>query len=516
MRTRLACGLAIAALCLLLPTRAASAHPLGNLTTNTSSHLAIHPDRIDADIVLDLAEIPTVAALQVADVDKSGDPSQAELDRYRDQRCHDLTTGFHLRSAVELNLSPVSASLELLPGQAGLQTLRLTCLSTVAAPTAGNLTIEDTNMTDRIGWREITASAEGMQITTDLAGESSSNRLRQYPVGVATLRILSGSIAISPGSNTVATPISKTAFSPPSAGLGGLNARFSSVIGRRHLTLPFALVGCLLALLLGAVHSLAPGHGKTLMAAYVVARRGATRHVLTIGITVAITHTAGVLLLGTLIWGSQALAPERILPWLAVASGALIAGTGVALLIRRIQGRELPALLHGHHHTQGHDHGHDDGHGHDHHPHAPAVHGHDHHDHAHDDHGHDHHEHNHHEHDHHDHHDLAQETPNRRWLMAMGVAGGLVPTPSALVVLLGATALGRPWFGVVLVAVYGVGMALTLMAAGVALVRLQSWVEAHWNRYRSVNLAIRWLPAVTAVMLIGAGLLLVGRSIASL
>lgn len=100
--------------------------------------------------------------------------------------------------------------------------------------------------------------------------------------------------------------------------------------------------------------------------------------------------------------------------------------------------------------------------------------------------------------------------------MAMGVAGGLVPTPSALVVLLGATALGRPWFGVVLVAVYGVGMALTLMAAGVALVRLQSWVEAHWNRYRSVNLAIRWLPAVTAVMLIGAGLLLVGRSIASL
>lgn len=97
----------------------------------------------------------------------------------------------------------------------------------------------------------------------------------------------------------------------------------------------------------------------------------------------------------------------------------------------------------------------------------------------------------------------------------MGVAGGLVPTPSALVVLLGAAALGRTWFGVVLVAVYGVGMATTLLVAGVALVRLQGWLERHWFGSRWLATTLRVAPFVTATALVFAGVTLAARSLPS-
>lgn len=93
----------------------------------------------------------------------------------------------------------------------------------------------------------------------------------------------------------------------------------------------------------------------------------------------------------------------------------------------------------------------------------------------------------------------------------MGIAGGLVPTPSALVVLLGATALGRAWLGVVLVAVYGIGMAATLLAAGIALVKLQSWLERRWYGTRWLDLTLRFAPVVTAVALMAGGLSIAAR-----
>ena len=213
-----------------------------------------------------------------------------------------------------------------------------------------------------------------------------------------------------------------------------------------------------------------------MMAAYVVGRQGTTREVVAIGLTVAVTHTGGVLALGTIIWLSQAIAPDRALPWLTVASGGLLAACGLGLLYRRVVlGRtghshlRLPGLRTHDHPEHEHDHGHDHAH----------PHGHDHaHDHDHD-HGHGHgHEHGHSHDGHRQHHEPA---PFRKaWLVLMGVAGGLVPTPSALVVLLGAIALHRTWFGVILVGLYGLGMAAALMGAGLLLVRLQGWLERHW------------------------------------
>ena len=187
---------------------------------------------------------------------------------------------------------------------------------------------------------------------------------------------------------------------------------------------------------------MAPGHGKTMMAAYVVGRRGTTRQVLAIGLTVAVTHTGGVLALGTLIWLSQAIAPDRLLPWLTVASGSMLAICGLALLYRRVV---LGRAGHAHLRLPGlpaHDHAHSDDHA-PAHDHAPDPH----HDHAHP-HNHDHnHEHPHphdHEHPHpHDHehshdqphapdyvhpHEPEPPAPFRKaWLVVMGIAGGLVP-----------------------------------------------------------------------------------------
>ena len=93
----------------------------------------------------------------------------------------------------------------------------------------------------------------------------------------------------------------------------------------------------------------------------------------------------------------------------------------------------------------------------------------------------------------------------------IGMAGGMVPTPSALVVLLGATALGRAWFGVVLVGVYGVGMAATLLVAGVLLVRFQGWLELRYAQTRWLQQGLRLLPVITSVALIIGGLSLALR-----
>ena len=138
-----------------------------------------------------------------------------------------------------------------------------------------------------------------------------------------------------------------------------------------QLSLPIVALALLLASGLGAAHAISPGHGKTLVAAYLVGSRGSVRQAATLGITVAATHTTGVLVLGSVLWLTQSLAPDRLLPWLTAASGVLLAIAGATLLLRRLTGRA--GLTHGHHHHPHHEHAHE-----------PHAHGnHDHGDHAH-------------------------------------------------------------------------------------------------------------------------------------
>jgi nickel/cobalt transporter (NicO) family protein len=244
-------------------------------------------------------------------------------------------------------------------------------------------------------------------------------------------------------------------------------AAFTALVGERSRSSGFAVVAILLAVVLGGAHALAPGHGKTVMAAYLVGLRGTLRQALTIGATVTVTHTAGVLLLGLVLGSTRAVASERVYPWLGLASGLLLAAVGVGLLARARTGHPHG---HGHHHPHDRDH----------------------------------------------HHHAAGPPLGRRGLVALGLAGGLVPSPSAVVVLLGGIAIGRAWFGVALVLAYGLGMAATLTGVGLLLARLRTRMDRRLRLPGGSLLARlgRLLPAVTAsvIVLVGLGLAIQGAA----
>jgi ABC-type nickel/cobalt efflux system permease component RcnA len=452
------------------------AHPLGNFTSNSYAGLRVAPDRIEVDYVLDLAEIPTQ---QVRG--EITDPAAYEVDR-----CGELADGLELRvDDRPVRITVESGRLSFPPGLAGLDTLRLECdlvADTGTIDPTTRVEFVDGNLADTIGWREVTAVGDRTTLADSTVSEdSASARLTAYPADQRSLDVRTASFTVEPGGE--AAGAAPSAGAEPNDRGGDATTRWlASLVDDRRLTIPVGLVATAAAVLLGALHALAPGHGKTIMAAYLVGRRGRLRHAVGIGATVAVTHTIGVLGLGVVLTTSEALAGERVYPILGAVSGALVAVVGVGLLVRLLRPGGS-RLAHGHHH---HDHGHEHGHEHDH------------------DHGPDH------------HHRAGAEAAPLGWggLVAMGVAGGLVPSPSAVLVLLGAMALGRAWFGVVLVAAYGAGLALMLLGAGMALVRLRGWLEPHLARLSAWRLP-RLLPMGTALAVIGGGVLLAVRAVAS-
>jgi ABC-type nickel/cobalt efflux system permease component RcnA len=367
--------------------------------------------------------------------------------------------------------------------------------------------------TDRVGWREITAVGDRTTVlSSDVRAVSSSARLTTYPTDLlssppdqraATVRVRPGG----PPAPDIAGIAPGTAASQP-RGVDAATRSFTALIARQHLSPSFGALALALSVGLGAVHAFAPGHGKTMMAAYLVGQRGTVRQAGLIGLTVTATHTVGVLLLGILLSASTTLAPESLYPWLGLASGLLLAALGASLLARALGRR--PSLV-----PAGHD---------------PL----DHDDHDHDDHGPDDHIHDHGNgdegrggirpaHSHggrvHTHGPLPGEGPVQwRTLVPLGLVGGLVPSPSAIVVLLGAIALGRAWFGVLLVVGYGLGMAATLTGAGLLLVRARGAIESRLTGARSSRLIplAAALPTLTAAAIIAGGLYLAARGAAQL
>ncbi|HEU0088546.1 MAG TPA: High-affinity nickel-transporter, partial [Pseudonocardiaceae bacterium] len=261
------------------------------------------------------------------------------------------------------------------------------------------------------------------------------------------------------------------------------STRFTELAGAR-LTLLIGVLAVLLSLVLGASHAALPGHGKTLIAAYLAGRRGTTRDALLVGATVTATHTAGVLVVGLLLSVFATLIGEQLLGLLSAISGLLVTVIGASLLQAAVRARRealaagpaapTPALV-----TAAHQHGHSHGHDHV----SPIAGG---------------------------------DRFGRPALLGMGVAAGLVPSPSALLVLFAAIGLGRTWFGVLLVLGYGLGMAATLTAVGLLLVRLRDraerrLVQSRHNRYLS------WLaattPMLTAVLVLLVGLGIMARGL---
>ena len=456
----------------------AAAHPLGNFTVNTYSGLRVGPDRLVVDYVVDMAEIPTFQARQAIDADHDGRVASPEASRWRDRECPRLAAG--LRATLDGRQVPLAVTGSVLrfpEGVGGLDTLRLECALATPLPAGPALAYTDTNLQGRVGWREITAVGDGTTLeAADVPTTSVSARLTSYPSDqltspldqrTATLRLRPG------GPSAPADPVAGdgTLASGARGGVDRATAAFTALVGERSRSAGFAVVAILLAVVLGGAHALAPGHGKTVMAAYLVGLRGTLRQAVTIGATVTVTHTAGVLLLGLVLSTTRAVASERVYPWLGLASGLLLAAVGVGLLVRARTG-------HGHPHGHGHDHTHD--------------------------------------HDHGQHRHAAGPPLGRRGLVALGLAGGLVPSPSAVVVLLGGIAIGRAWFGVALVLAYGLGMAATLTGIGLLLARLRNRMDRRLQLPGGSLPARlgRLLPAVTAsvIVLVGLGLAIQGAA----
>ena len=499
---RLLAALALAAaLAILLPAAPASAHPLGNFTVNQHSGLIVASGLVTVDLVVDMAEIPTFQARSEIDTDGDKTVSPEEAGVYRQRACAGLSGGLELRFERQPLAATVTTSdVAFPPGQAGLATLRLTCRLTASAPRRpGRLDFANHNYANRVGWREITAVGDGVRLTaSDVPARSSSAVLTAYPEDLlssppdqrqAHLRL--------DGDGDAAGVPAAPAGDSPGAAAGGANAApargvdrfttaFTGLVARQQFTLGFGLLALVAAVALGAVHALAPGHGKTVMAAYLVGERGSLRQAALLGLTVTSTHTAGVLVLGVLLSGSTAIVPEELYPWLGMTSGAMLAGVGISLLVRAWQRRSGGLAAFGAHRHQG-EHHHD----------GP---------------GHSHHGHHHGEETAHSHGDIHLPV-SRRALMIMGAAGGMVPSPSALVVLLGAIALGRTWFGIALVFGYGIGMALTLVAAGLLMVRARASLDRRLqSRTRMARLA-QALPVMTASFVVIAGVGLTARAL---
>ncbi|MDQ3456431.1 MAG: nickel transporter, partial [Actinomycetota bacterium] len=324
----------------LVSAGSAAAHPLGNFTVNHYNGIALFPDRVEVLAIVDIAEIPTAQELPAIDTDGSGTPSAAELSAYAATQCGDVAAAVVAEvDGVALRWTVGATTLETVPGVAELPTLRLTC--PLSAPTdlaePATVSLTDSYREDRVGWHEITAIGDGVRLLDPpVPGESLSDELRSYPDDLllspldqrsVELRTEAGS-GVSSGDGNLLDGASADPFT---RFLASADRYLEDLIGPELTPLVGALA-ILLAVLLGAGHALLPGHGKTVMAAYLAGRRGSRRDAVTVGATVTVTHTAGVLVLGLLISLSSAIAGEQVLRWLGVVSGLLVAGIGAALL----------------------------------------------------------------------------------------------------------------------------------------------------------------------------------------
>ena len=555
----------------------AAAHPLGNFTVNRYSRLELSPDALRVRYVLDAAEIPTFQAMPEIDANGDGRVTGAEREAYAAKQVARIAGNLRLTlDGAALPLRPTAAGeLELLPGQAGLQTMRLSAwleapgagavLRRGAGGAGGALLLEygDGNEPEKIGWREIVVRADGVTVGAPAGGTAGvptndvADELRRYPEDMllGPLNVRELRLSVAPPGAWVGRDAGRSAAvdAGPAAPLARSSSRgsdgFAELFGAATsgpMTPGVVALALLSATILGGMHSMSPGHGKTIVGAYLVGARGTPRHALFLGLTVTVVHTAGVFALGlATLLASRYVIPERVYPWMSLVSGLLVMGMGVSLFRARLRATELPAwpgriprafrgraagTMHGdpapagahcgacaakerllsagllgvgasgasaapangarhtHHGASDHAHNAHDAHDHGFGSHSHAVPG-------------------------------ADGAPlSWRGLLALGVSGGLLPCPSALVVMLGAIALQQVGFGLVLITFFSLGLAGTLVAVGLLMVysgrlagrlRLPQRLRGgdRGGRLRGLA-ALRYLPVASAGVVGLAGLAL--------
>jgi len=441
-RLTLALLVAAAATFALVP--GASAHPLGNFTINTFSRVEASGDRVYVRYVLDLAEIPTFQAKQAGGIDAAVYAKR-------------IASGAHLRiDGAQARLVPTAHALEFPKGAGGLRTTRLeVILRGPRVAGTSRIIYRDTNYADRLGWREIVVGAHA---------KSRSDELRAYPKDLLSspLHVTSVSATVEPTRDPPpGLTRGKALQAPDRIADGG----FASLIAHEKLGAGFVLLSLLIAMFWGAAHAFSPGHGKSIVAAYLVGSRGTPRHAVFLGMTVTATHTIGVFAIGLVTLSLSAfIVPDQLYPWLNLVSALLIVCVGVSVLRWRLREWRKKEAPHDHHH--GHSHG-------------PG--GHHHHDHA--------------------------LSPRR--LLGIGISGGIVPCPTALVVLLAAISLHRIGYGLVLILAFSLGLATAMTGIGILAVS----AKRVFSRVDFNGGLIRLLPAISALVVLGLGLAMTVRAL---
>jgi nickel/cobalt transporter (NicO) family protein len=511
-------GLLLLAIAIAAPTAGRAdtvASLLGNFTINQYCGLKLTDKTLEVHYVVVFGQLPALRELHLADTDGDGVTSQAERDAYIGKLAPGFAESLDLRvdgSNVPLHATHWTSSL---PTEQGGFSLRVDVDFAAVLPAAAGdaprkLEFTNRNYAGRMGWHEIVVKpAPSMVVfntnafSTSLTGGLAEALQSLPPAGPLDERTAYLSFGDSPppgaalltdraGNGTAMAPFTRTT---PSKTVGptsesewiALRTRqLVDAISGPHVAPRVTLLALLGALLLGAVHALSPGHGKTIVGAYLIGSRGTPRHAVFLGLTVTVTHTIGVFILGfATLYASRYIVPERLFPILSLISAILVLGMGIVLLVQR--GRvarqalstvdsaplgtfhfvksEAPASTG----TRGlifapatqyvdatmHSHG-----GGPMHSHIPPG--------------------------------AAGEKITWRNLLTLGISGGLVPCPSAMVLLLAAIALNKTAYGMLLVVAFSVGLAITLTLVGVAFLYAR-------NRFRSPSAGGRWAPLLPAL-----------------
>jgi high-affinity nickel-transport protein len=491
--------------CWLAHPQAAKAHPMGNFSISHYTGIRVDPGGIEVRYLIDMAEIPTYQEIQdTGIVPAEGDPSLRE---YLVKKAELFARGLTLEAnGRALHLEPISQNVIFPPGAGGLPTMKFGFVYRAAAASisSGSVHYRDTNFEGRAGWKEIVVTAEpAFQLTAGTAPQTDrSAQLSNYPTDLLNsppqdleasfsflgsfvtetgprpeVKVAAVAAAVipraAPPPATPPKPASVSAAAPiPLSAKISLSAnrqppprsRFTELVTARNLSFWFLFTAAFIAAGLGALHALEPGHGKTIVAAYLVGSRGTARHAVLLGLIVTAAHTAGVYLLGAITLGaSKYIVPGQLYPWLEMVSGITIAVFAAYLMIRAWTGDDGD---HDHSHWFTSSRGALDG-------------------------------------------QAAQEVPFTR-LLTLGITGGMVPCPAALVVLLGAFSMHRVGLGLFLIVAFSLGLAAVLVAIGLSMVYAKQFL-ARWKSDGAIMK--RWLPVGSAGFMLILGLGIAGRAL---
>ena len=462
--------LPLAVMCAALLANQASAHPMGNFSVNHFARIKPGAHGLSIEYVLDLAEIPTFELFQQWGPGASLQKQALEQARIWAGNLAITVNGKSASARV------VRAEARLSEGAGNMRVARIEVELNVDA-SAGRVTYEDRNYESRSGWKEIVLPG----------GKSRSDALRAYPqdptlappqdVKAAFSWAAPAAPVVRPAEPSVTkapTAIATPTPTPVAPGQVVKGDYLSRLLHRDEIGWQLTLIGIAVAFGLGAMHAMSPGHGKTVVAAYLVGSRGTIKHAMFLGAMVTFTHTVSVFFLGFVtLFLSKYVLPEKLFPVLGAISGLSIVWVGATLFVRRLRARQ------GHHHHHHHHHHHSHSHTHTHHGHTHSH--------------------------------VPEGEITMGSLIALGATGGLVPCPSALVLLLSAISLGRVGLGMLLLVGFSAGLAVVLMGMGVLVLCVGNMLPAAGKVTGSR--AFKLLPVASAAAITGVGVLMTGVSL---